>query len=126
MASDVERALFPTVATSFTRCYWRRQPLHATKVPTFSASAAATTCISSSALKEQGNSAFARKAFDEAVQLYSAALAADDTPPEERAKLLLNRSNANFSRDNYDASHADALAAVALQPRNPKGKRAPY
>ena len=78
-------------------------------------------------MRELGNDAFRRSRFDEAIRMYSSALAVDDAAapadkaaPAERATLLSNRAAAALGHDDYDAAAADAEAAVAVEPQNAK------
>ena len=78
-------------------------------------------------MRELGNDAFRRSRFDEAIRMYSSALAVDDTAapgekaaPAERAKLLSNRAAAALGHDDYDAAATDAHAAIAVEPQNAK------
>ena len=78
-------------------------------------------------IRELGNDAFRRCRYDEALRMYSAAMAVDDAAavaekatPAERAKLLSNRAAAALGHDDYDAAATDAAAATSYDPQNAK------
>ncbi|KAJ1617894.1 hypothetical protein T492DRAFT_604965, partial [Pavlovales sp. CCMP2436] len=68
-------------------------------------------------LFEQGNAAFRRSLFVEAVELFSRALAAQ--PEDER--VWSNRCAAYLRLEQLDAAEADARRCVELAPRWHKG-----
>jgi len=67
------------------------------------------------ALKAQGNAKFEARAFREAEELYSKALAAH---PD--ASLFANRAAARLLLDQLDGAVADCRAALSLQPDHPR------
>ena len=78
-------------------------------------------------IRELGNDAYRRCRYDEALRMYSAAMAVDDAAavaekatPAERAKLLSNRAAAALGHDDYDAAATDAAAATSYDPQNAK------
>jgi len=66
--------------------------------------------------RRAGNEAFKRKDFGEAVRLYTEALDSGD----DAAACLTNRSNAYHALGDFEASRADARAALARSPRRAK------
>jgi hypothetical protein len=112
------RLLPPTQhSTTFARCYWR---LHA---PSPSTEGSLQSPRIAGSLKDEGNAAFTAKDFGTAIRLYTKALdesGLEDMPGLERAKVLLNRSNAHFSSGDFSSSRKDALASLSLLPNNPK------
>ena len=68
-------------------------------------------------LKAKANAAFGEKSFDKAVQLFTAAIAADGT----NHILFSNRSGAHLALGSAAAAAADARRCVALAPEWSKG-----
>ena len=115
------------------RCEQVNKPTvgHVTYVPPEAAAALKMTDEADSAardrIKELGNDAFRRSRFDEAIRMYTSALAVDDAAPvaekatpAERSKLLSNRAAAAYGHDDYDSAAADAAAATEIDPSNAK------
>ena len=104
---------------------------HAAYVPPEPAAAIKLTGESDGAARDRlrglGNDAFGRCRYDEALRMYSAAMAVDDAATgaekataAQRATLLSNRAAAALGHDDYDAAAADAAAAVSLDPQSAK------
>ena len=75
-------------------------------------------------LREKGNAMFRSGAFEEALLLYGAALAAEDaaepTPPAVRATLLGNRSACNLNLQRFGDAVEDAREALVCDPSGEK------
>ena len=75
--------------------------------------------LSATTLRESGNAAFRSGAHAEAIQLYSQALMVL-TDEDERASVLVNRSNAHNAVADYTSSRRDARTALRLRPKHIK------
>jgi tetratricopeptide (TPR) repeat protein len=71
-------------------------------------------------LKEEANRKYQAKRFDEAVKLYTDALALP-LPKEELAVLHSNRSAAHLTKGDTSHARQDGKAAQRLRPTWPKG-----
>lgn len=69
------------------------------------------------ALKREGNDAFAAKKYDEAIELYSKAIALEPSNPV----FYSNRSACYFSKKQYQNALEDALLCVDKDPKFVKG-----
>lgn len=67
-------------------------------------------------LKNQGNTLFAQKQYDDAIAVYTEALSLLPTKHEERALVYANRAACRLNQQDYEAVIADCDRALKLDP----------
>ncbi|KAI5299965.1 hypothetical protein KEM55_000782 [Ascosphaera atra] len=74
-------------------------------------------------LKEEGNDAFKKKKYEEAIKVYSQALDVDPKNVDINAKLLQNRAASYLNTGKYDEAIEDCTKALELDPTYVRAKR---
>lgn len=82
----------------------------------------ATDAPAWAALKAQANAAYTAGRVDEAIDLYTRALASADMPPADRATLLANRAQALLRVAKHELAVEDCTACLTLSPDNVKAQ----
>lgn len=74
-------------------------------------------------LKDEGNTAFKARKYQQAVDLYSQGLDVDPNNKDINSKLLQNRAQCYYNLKNYDAAVTDCTKALKLDPSYTKAQR---